>query len=134
MIGRKMNKYTIWLKRKPSTLTPSVSIAFPLRYVMKGYNSLLGSHYDHYFIEYNVCISEEVRFQFQFYFLTINSGDDLLQNFSAESPENSVFDVTSKYQCHGWPGPGVDHVYTMNPMKVNCKLHCLLQKLQFYLH
>ena len=28
-----------------------------------------------------------------------------------------VFDIFLKKDCHGWPGPGMDHTYTMNPMK-----------------
>lgn len=27
-------------------------IAVPVRYEMKGFNSLLGSHFDHYYLEY----------------------------------------------------------------------------------
>ncbi|VVC93474.1 unnamed protein product, partial [Leptidea sinapis] len=34
-VGDKINKYTMWVK-----------------YEMKGYNTLLGSHYDHYYIEF----------------------------------------------------------------------------------
>jgi hypothetical protein len=29
-----------------------VKVPIPVRYEMKGYNSLLGSHYDHYYLEY----------------------------------------------------------------------------------
>ena len=79
----------------------------PRHYEMKGHNSLMGSHYDHYFISY--------------------------QNFSPDKPANeglkarvietiigfSVFDLFLSKSCHGWPGPGKasDHVYTMNPAK-----------------
>ena len=28
-----------------------------------------------------------------------------------------VFDLFLSESCHGWPGPGAEHVYTMNPMK-----------------
>merc|ERR1719245_864681 len=56
-------------------MVPSLSgkedLAIPVHYEMRGYNSLLGSHFDHYLGK----------------------------------------------SCHGWPRPGSDHVYTMNPMK-----------------
>ena len=54
-VGKKYNKYTMWLKTTPSQLDPSLSVAIPVHYEMKGYNTLLGSHYDHYFLDYMVC-------------------------------------------------------------------------------
>jgi len=67
--------------------------AVPVHYEMKGFNSLMGSHYDHYFLSY--------------------------QNFSPEKPADEVFDLFLSKSCHGWPGPGLasDHIYTMNPAK-----------------
>ena len=44
-IGDKVNRYTMWLKYKDD-------IAVPVHYEMKGYNTLLGSHYDHYYVRY----------------------------------------------------------------------------------
>ncbi|PSN55954.1 hypothetical protein C0J52_02135 [Blattella germanica] len=49
--GDKVNKYTIWLRYK-SSLNNGVKTAIPLKYEMKGYNTLLGSHYDHYYLMY----------------------------------------------------------------------------------
>ena len=46
-IGHKLNKYTIWLKVEND-------VAIPKHYEMKGFNTLLGSHYDHYFLKYMV--------------------------------------------------------------------------------
>jgi len=85
-IGEKVNKYTIWVRMSGDT-------AVPVHYEMKGFNSLMGSHYDHYFLSY--------------------------QNFSPEKPADEVFDLFLSKSCHGWPGPGLasDHVYTMNPAK-----------------
>ena len=40
-----MNKYTIWVRMSGDT-------AVPVHYEMKGFNSLMGSHYDHYFLSY----------------------------------------------------------------------------------
>jgi len=84
-IGEKLNKYTMWLRIDDNG-------PVPVHYEMKGYNTLLGSHYDHYFITY--------------------------RGFRPEVLDHShVFDLFLKKDCHGWPGPGMDHVYTMNPMK-----------------
>ena len=46
-IGHKLNKYTIWLKVEND-------VTVPVHYEMKGFNTLLGSHYDHYFLRYMV--------------------------------------------------------------------------------
>lgn len=32
---------------------PATKVVVPVRYEMKGYNSLLGSHFDHYYLEYD---------------------------------------------------------------------------------
>ena len=53
-IGEKVNKYTMWLNRVPSEMFPELTIAIPVHYEMKGYNTLLGSHYDHYYLSYVV--------------------------------------------------------------------------------
>lgn len=55
-MGNKVNKYTMWLITMKSALDPKLSIAIPIYYEMKGFNSLLGSHYDHYYIQYTVSI------------------------------------------------------------------------------
>ena len=84
-IGDKVNRYTMWLKYEDD-------IAVPVHYEMKGYNTLLGSHYDHYFVSY--------------------------KHFRAKDLDDSkVFDIYTTENCHGWPGPGIDHTYTMNPMR-----------------
>lgn len=31
----------------------------PIRYEMKGYNTLLGSHYDHYYLDYETFTAED---------------------------------------------------------------------------
>ena len=84
-IGDKVNRYTMWLKYEDD-------IAVPIHYEMKGYNTLLGSHYDHYFVSY--------------------------KHFKAKVLDDShVFDIYTTENCHGWPGPSIDHTYTMNPMR-----------------
>ena len=51
-----MNKYTMWVREVEG-------VTIPVHYEMRGYNSLLGSHYDHYFLTYEN-FSEEVSFLF----------------------------------------------------------------------
>ncbi|XP_023327352.1 digestive cysteine proteinase 1 [Eurytemora carolleeae] len=84
VIGEKVNKYTMWVREVEG-------VTIPVHYEMRGYNSLLGSHYDHYFLTY--------------------------ENFSEEVPDSSVFDYYVGKSCHGWPGPGSEHIYQMEPMK-----------------
>ncbi len=84
-IGHKLNKYTMFLAIN------SASAAVPVFYEMKGFNTLLGSHYDHYYLEYD--------------------------HFDSSKPNPKVFEEYNDKSCHGWPGPGMDHTYTMNPMK-----------------
>jgi len=90
----KVNKYTYWVQVKRSKLYPLLTIGVPVRYEMRGYNTLLGSHYDHYYLDYDA--------------------------FSPEKPSDEVFDIPSDLQCGDFPGPGIDHhrtIATFNPMK-----------------
>ena len=57
VIGDKMNKYQMWVKTVTVPEKPGMGMAVPIHYEMKGYNSLLGSHYDHYYITYLVRIN-----------------------------------------------------------------------------
>ena len=83
----------MWLKYDSSLRTEDGSLVpIPVHYEMKGYNTLLGSHYDHYYVTYS--------------------------DFRPVVLDHShVFDIFLKKNCHGWPGPGIDHTYTMNPMR-----------------
>lgn len=59
---------------QPSSLDPNVMIGTPVKYEMRGFNSLLGSHYDHYYLIY--------------------------EDFRAEKPSNEVFRVPDcKFQA-----------------------------------
>ena len=40
-----VNKYTMWVKTVEG-------VTVPVHYEMRGYNNLLGSHYDHYYVDY----------------------------------------------------------------------------------
>jgi hypothetical protein len=50
----KVNKYTMWVKTVEG-------VNIPVHYEMRGYNNLLGSHYDHYYVSYEN-FSDQVRF------------------------------------------------------------------------
>ncbi|CAB3232442.1 unnamed protein product [Arctia plantaginis] len=87
-IGNKINKYSMWVKYKMSLRGESIPI--PVRYEMKGYNSLLGSHYDHYYMDYT--------------------------DYDIEDIDSSVFNIDENMKCSSFPGPGDRHYATFNPM------------------
>lgn len=92
--GEKVNKYSYWLKVEPSPLTPYVNIGTPVKYEMRGFNTLLGSHYDHYYLIYD--------------------------EFLPEKPSLEVFTVEPSTPCHDFPGPGAHHhttIASFNPIK-----------------
>lgn len=90
-IGHKVNKYTMWMTLVKSNNNQQF-MGVPVHYEMKGFNSLLGSHYDHYYLEY--------------------------KGYDASKPDPRMFDdYKSTMTCHDWPGPGMEHVYTMNPAR-----------------
>ncbi|XP_066590345.1 digestive cysteine proteinase 1 [Prorops nasuta] len=89
--GEKTNKYTLWIRYKKSASLPKMKEPIPVRYEMRGFNSLLGSHYDHYYLEYDW--------------------------YSSETPDSEVFQVTENSTCVSFPGPGIKHIYTFNPMQ-----------------
>lgn len=89
--GSKVNKYTMWIRYKKSPNIQGLKVPIPVRYEMKGYNSLLGSHYDHYYLEYDW--------------------------YSVDTPSPDVFKVADNMTCTSFPGPGVNHIYTFNPVK-----------------
>lgn len=79
-VGDKTNRYTMWLQHQVNifselqyidnqTICNEIfqfqfagtrqQIAVPVRYEMKGFNSLLGSHYDHYYLDYSSFTAEK---------------------------------------------------------------------------
>nr|CAH7744140.1 unnamed protein product [Callosobruchus chinensis] len=88
-VGEKENKYTMWIiyKDNPDGID---KIAIPIRYEMKGFNSLLGSHYDHYYLDYD--------------------------SYSTDDIPGEIFQINSNMTCSSFPGPGDKHIYTFNPM------------------
>uniref|UniRef100_A0A8D8U3N5 Counting factor associated protein D n=1 Tax=Cacopsylla melanoneura TaxID=428564 RepID=A0A8D8U3N5_9HEMI len=89
--GEKVNKYTLWVRYTKVPSSEPDRQAIPVRYEMKGYNSLLGSHYDHYFLDYEV--------------------------YSPEKPEANIFEIEPNMTCSGFPGPGDQYIVTFNPMR-----------------
>lgn len=61
IVQDKRNKYTLWMKYMDDPRQPEIKAAVPLRYEMKGFNSLLGSHYDHYYLEYDGFSVEDIN-------------------------------------------------------------------------
>nr|ATU82457.1 venom C1A protease 4 [Lethocerus distinctifemur] len=84
-IGEKVNRYTMWVRYETDTVVP-------VKYEMKGYNSLLGSHYDHYFLRYN--------------------------SFEPTQPAAYIFNITMNMTCTDYPTPpGASSMATFNPMR-----------------
>ncbi|XP_072884398.1 digestive cysteine proteinase 2-like [Hemitrygon akajei] len=81
--GKKKNTYTVWIAN--STVGP-----IPVHYEMKGYNTLFGSHYDKYEVDYK----------------------DLDRNV-----DPSIFKIPKGLSCEGFPGPGVEHRILANPIE-----------------
>ncbi|RZC35371.1 cathepsin L [Asbolus verrucosus] len=90
VIGQKTNKYVMWLYYKDNPDNPDIKITIPVRYEMRGYNSLLGSHYDHYYLEYDY--------------------------FDSSPISEDTFKLPANMTCSAFPGPGDKHIYTFNPM------------------
>lgn len=59
-IGQKKNTYTLWVRYKKSPKYPASRMPIPVRYEMRGMNTLLGSHYDHYYLTYDYYTHEDI--------------------------------------------------------------------------
>ncbi|XP_014215878.1 digestive cysteine proteinase 1 [Copidosoma floridanum] len=90
VIEEKKNEYTLWIRYVKSSKQPKLKEPVPIKYEMRGFNTLLGSHYDHYYLTYDY--------------------------YDFEVPNDNVFQVDKNSSCVSFPGPGIDHVYTFNPM------------------
>lgn len=51
-VGNKKNTYTLWVTRSEKGIDGTVDPVIPIHYEMMGYNTLLGSHYDKYLVDY----------------------------------------------------------------------------------
>ncbi|ELT93269.1 hypothetical protein CAPTEDRAFT_181131 [Capitella teleta] len=83
-IGQKKNVYTIWLADETN---------LPVRYEMFGYNSLLGSHYDKYYVDY----------------VDWDTPNTSIPSVIFDIPEGMIL-------LQIFPGPGEFHQHQVNPM------------------
>ncbi|XP_010790895.1 counting factor associated protein D isoform X2 [Notothenia coriiceps] len=89
-VGHKKNTYTLWVTHSERGANSKGDPATPLHYEMMGYNTLLGSHYDKYLVDY--------------------------KEFSPHV-DPKAFSLPEGMSCGGFPGPGVEHHMLANPMK-----------------
>ncbi|XP_029514429.1 digestive cysteine proteinase 1-like isoform X1 [Oncorhynchus nerka] len=90
VVGHKKNTYTLWVTRPEGGVMGGAELTTPLYYEMMGYNTLLGSHYDKYLVDY--------------------------KEFSSKF-DPKVFALPDGMSCGSFPGPGVEHHLLANPMK-----------------
>ncbi|XP_046875883.1 digestive cysteine proteinase 1 [Hypomesus transpacificus] len=92
MVGSKKNTYTLWVTRSEGGAGTGgkAEPATPVHYEMMGYNTLLGSHYDKYLVDY--------------------------KEYSPHV-DPKVFSLPEGVTCGSFPGPGVEHHLLANPMK-----------------
>ncbi|XP_053123811.1 digestive cysteine proteinase 2-like isoform X2 [Hemicordylus capensis] len=81
--GKKKNIYKLWV-------ADASTKPVPVHYEMQGFNSLLGSHYDKYEIDYT--------------------------SFSHTFPSD-VFDLPHDLKCESWPSAAAEHRIMANPMQ-----------------
>ncbi|XP_059155081.1 digestive cysteine proteinase 1-like [Physella acuta] len=81
--GKKTSTYTFWASADDLT---------PIRYEMMGYDSLMGSHYDKYYVDYT-------RWE------------------SPAAFTDEDFAVPDNLTCTSFPGPGAEHHIMMNPIR-----------------
>ncbi|KAK7100164.1 digestive cysteine proteinase 1-like [Littorina saxatilis] len=79
--GQKTSTYTLWVDKSSGS---------PVRYEMMGYDSLIGSHFDKYILDYEGYKGDIT--------IPVTTFDN--QNIT----------------CSGFPGPGAEHRITLNPM------------------
>ncbi|XP_030644895.1 digestive cysteine proteinase 1 [Chanos chanos] len=84
--GHKKNTYRLWVTRPEGGASPAV----PHHYEMMGYNTLLGSHYDKYLIDYS--------------------------DFSPRV-DPKAFNLPDGMSCGPFPGPGAEHRLLANPIQ-----------------
>lgn len=85
-IGPKQNTYSLWVTRPEGGATPPT----PVHYEMIGYNTLLGSHYDKYLLDYT--------------------------EFSSTTLDKD-FALPQGMTCGPFPGPGIEHHLLANPIR-----------------
>ncbi|CAF1371257.1 unnamed protein product, partial [Didymodactylos carnosus] len=79
--GDKRSTYTYYINAENN---------HPIHYEMFGYDTLIGSHFDKYYIDYF--------------------------NYDEDKIDEKIFQITDSMKCTGFPGPGDEHRVLFNPM------------------
>ena len=88
--GNKNSTYTMYMTTDNTKSNSVRKNGIPVRFEMQGYNTLLGSHYDHYYIDY--------------------------MDYRTDPISANIFNVTDGLPCSAFPGPGAQMQSNMNPM------------------
>lgn len=108
IVGHKKNTYTLWVTRSERAANITEGPFSPVHYEMMGYNTLLGSHYDKYLIDY-----KDFSTHVESKIFTLPEG----LCFTAKHQRRfSHFSLLAGMTCEGFPGPGVEHHMLANPM------------------
>jgi len=118
-VGYKKNTYTLWVTNSEKGADGKKGTATPLHYEMMGYNTLLGSHYDKYLVDY-----KEFGIHLDPKVFSLPEGSCTSCRFN-RSFQNNHRDIKvfvfvcfpTGMSCGGFPGPGVEHHMLANPMK-----------------
>ncbi|KAI7798783.1 hypothetical protein IRJ41_015825 [Triplophysa rosa] len=86
VVGHKKSTYRLWVTRWEGNDSP----ATPWHYEMMGFNTLLGSHFDKYLIDYS--------------------------DYSPRT-DPGIFKLPEGMTCGNFPGPGVEHHLLANPIQ-----------------
>lgn len=86
VVGNKKNTYRLWVIRPEGNDSP----ATPCHYEMMGFNTLLGSHFDKYLIDYS--------------------------DYNTR-PDPDIFRLPEGMACGDFPGPGVENRLLANPIQ-----------------
>uniref|UniRef100_A0ACB8FR39 Uncharacterized protein n=1 Tax=Sphaerodactylus townsendi TaxID=933632 RepID=A0ACB8FR39_9SAUR len=102
--GKRKNIYTLWVANTPTGLVP-------VHYEMSGYNTLLGSHYDKYEIDY---ISFSQIFPSNVFDLPHGHGNP---KGTSEYRSSHIFFSLTDIKCENWPKLTLEHQIMANPMQ-----------------
>lgn len=113
-VGYKKNTYTLWVTRAERAANGAEGPVLPVHYEMMGYNTLLGSHYDKYLVDY-----KDFSTHVDPKIFTLPEG--LCFTAKQQRLEGVVgfphLYLLTGMTCEGFPGPGVEHHMLANPMK-----------------
>lgn len=114
IVGHKKNTYTLWVTRSERAANITEGPFSPVHYEMMGYNTLLGSHYDKYLVDY-----KDFSTHVDPTIFTLPEGLCFVakrQRLAEGAALCSLF-LLIGMTCGGFPGPGVEHHLLANPMK-----------------